>query len=237
MIDKSRVVWRARNTALTALIVFLGMLALVALRAPFNRDSGTARHFNWTAALALSSIFALAYFLLFFLWGILSDIRAQPTFDILAEETPEANLLKSTLYGFVAMEFYWLILNRTYLVFAATDGLYGWKATGPVTNSNRRYFEPFQKMFENQEFMRDLPVIRKLSGLSGGFFYPPSQIALVSSDERSQWGMGDIAHSGHVHVRLASGESRKLIVLGEVIPEEARDRIVAALGAGITSAK
>jgi hypothetical protein len=144
-------------------------------------------------------------------------------------------LLPTPLYGFVAMEFYWLILNRTFVVFAAPDGLYGWKAAGIVTNANRKYFEPLQEMLADSEFTRDLPSIRKLAHLGGGIFYPPPEIASITSDDRRQWGMGGIRHAGHLHVRLVSGTIRKLILLGEVDPDEVRDRIIATLGTGITS--
>jgi hypothetical protein len=125
--------------------------------------------------------------------------------------------------------------TEPFVVFVAPEGLYGWKALGPVTNANRRYFEPYREMLDDTEFMRDLRAIRKLASLSGGFSYQRSDITSVTPDDRRQWGMGGIAHAGHVHLRLVSGRTRKLILLGEVILEQVRDSIVATLGAGVTS--
>jgi hypothetical protein len=181
------------------------------------------------------SILFAAVFTIYFAFNLWSVRRAQPLEDILERETPETELLKMPLYGFVAMEFYWLILNRTFLVFVSPDGIFGWKACGPVTNANRRYFEPLQAMVEDREFMRDLPAIRKLAHLPGGFYIPRSEVALIASDDRNQWGMGGIPHSGHILVHHTSGKTNSFILLGEIIPEEARDRIVSALGAGVTS--
>ena len=188
----------------------------------------------WTPFAAIGALFA-GVFAVFFLWNLIGAIRAQPVYDILEEETPPSELLRYPVYGFVAMEFYWLILNRTFVVFTAPDGLYGWKTNGPVSNADKTYFEPYQEMLQDPDFTRDLPAIRKLAALPGGFIYPPSQIASITSDDRSQWGMGGIPHSGHVHVRLASGTTRKLILLGEVFPENVRDRMIASLGTRVES--
>jgi hypothetical protein len=133
------------------------------------------------------------------------------------------------------MEYFAGILNRTFVVFVAPEGLYGWKAAGPVTNADRKFFEPLQEMAADPEMACDLPAIRKLAALRGGFFYSRAEIASVSSDDRGQWGMGGIPSSGHVHVRLVSGKRRDFILLGDAIPDEVRDRITGGLGVGIPS--
>jgi hypothetical protein len=234
MIDRSSVAGCAKNAALVAAIITVGCLIGVVLRGVGKRTPLPAGHV-WFSLFGFAGLVFSAAFALFFVWNVISAARAQPVRDILEDETPESELLSQPLYGFVAMEFYWLILNRTLMVFAAPSGLYGWKTNGPVSNGNRKYFEPYQEMLEDTEFTRDLPAIRKLADLPGGFIYPSSEIASITSDDRNQWGMGGIPHSGHVHVRLVSGMTRKLIVLGEVISDEVRDRIIARLGTGITS--
>lgn len=221
----------ARNAALIAAIITIGTFISAALR---ERSSAPTVH-QWLSTLLPAAVLFIAVFTIFFAWNLWSVHQARPLQEILKEETPESDLLRNPLSGFVAMEFFWIILNRTFVVFAAREGLYGWKAAGPVTNSNRKYFEPLQEMLEDKEFMRDLPLIQKLAGLADGFFVQQSEIASVTSDDDSQWGMGGIAHSGHVRVRLNSGKSRKFILLGEAIPEQVRDRIISALGTGITS--
>lgn len=230
MIEKAKLVLRARAAALTALIAFSGMLISV-----WIRSIGSARTFHWRPAIVVSVGFAFFAFLLLFCWSVISDLRLQPVLDILEDEPPDSQLTRKPLTGFVAMEFYWLILNRTYIVLIAPEGLYGWKAEGPVTNGNRRYFEPYQQMLEDGELMRDLAAIQKLSALRGGFFWRAAEIASVSADDHNQWGMGGIVHSGHVRVRLMAGGSKNFIILGDTIPMDVRDRIISTTGAGLAS--
>jgi hypothetical protein len=234
MIRRDAIIRSARNAALVAAIITICTFISAVLRGIRGRSSPPTTQ-AWLATLAPVGILFAAVFTIYFAWNLWSVRQAQALEQILEHETPETELLKSPLYGFVAMEFYWLILNRTFLVFASSDGLLGWRAAGPVTNSDRRYFEPLQAMVEDKELMRDLPAIRKLADLPGGFYFPRSKVASIVSDDRPQWGMGGIPHSGHVLVSLTSGKTRKLILLGETIPEEARDRIVSVLGAGVTS--
>ena len=74
------------------------------------------------------------------------------------------------------MEYYGLILNRTFVVFIAPEGLCGWKAEGPVGSANPAYFEPYADMPKDPELMQNREAVRKLSRLRGGFFIPRSDI-------------------------------------------------------------
>lgn len=234
MISRSTVLRTARNAALlSALITALSVAANV-MRGLRERTSPMNVH-TWIVAGALTALMFGSVFAILFAGNLVNAIRAQPEVDILSEETPESELLPQPLYGFVAMEFYWGIFNRTFLVMVAPEGLYGWKVRGPVSSFDRRFFEIYQEMLKDPGFPRDLPAIRKLAGLRGGFIYPKSVIASVISDGRRQWGMGGVAYSGHVYLRVLSGATRKFVVLGTVAPDEVRDRLVTALGTGITS--
>jgi len=231
MIRRDAMIRSARRAALIAGVITIATVLSSSLRGLRERSSPVAAHV-WLVVVELAGVLFAVLFAVFFALNLRSNLDEQQLDEILEQETPESELLKGPLHGFVAMELYWLFSNRTYVVFVAPEGLYGWKAAGPVTNSNRRYFEPLQQMMEDKEFMRDLPAIKKLAGLSGGFFIGKSELTSVSSDSRRQWGMGGIVHSGHIVLNLASGKSRKLILLGEIIPEEVRDRIVSAMGLG-----
>lgn len=234
MIDRSTVIRCARNAALLSALITAGCVAGNVLRGLRERKSPTTTHVwlvvGGIAALLFSGVFAILFAL-----NLYRAMRAQPELDILNQVTPESDLLAQPLYGFVAMELYWGISNRTFLVMVAPEGLYGWKVRGPVTNADRRFFEIYQEMLADPGFPRDLPAIRKLAGLPGGFIYPKSEIVSVISDDRRQWGMGSIPHAGHLQLRLVSGMTRKLILLGGIIPDEVRDRIITRLGTGITS--
>jgi hypothetical protein len=115
-------------------------------------------------------------------------------------------------------------------VFIAPEGLYGWKASGPVTNSNRTYYEPYLEMVQDPELMRDREAITKLSKLRGGFFIERKSILGVEADNRQKWGMGGIPHAGRIHIRLQPGVSREFILLGSQPLDEVRNWIVAPSG-------
>ena len=190
---------------------------------------------SWHPVAVIVVIVFTGTFVLFFGWNLISAMRAQPVYEILEEETPESELLAEPLQGFVGMEYYWGILNRTFVVFIAPERLYGWKASGPVTNANRTYYEPFLEMFKDPDLMRNRVAIERLAKLRGGFAYDRLSIATVDADDRRKWGMGGIPHAGRIHIRLNSGRKQEFILLGDQIPEEVRDSIVRRMGIGVTS--
>jgi hypothetical protein len=124
------------------------------------------------------------------------------------------------------MEYFALILNRTFVVFIAPEGLYGYKAIGPVTTAAPLFFEPLVDMLKDPELMHDKEAVKQLSELKGGFFIPRSDIAAVEVIPTQKWGMGPIPHSGRIRVSLSSGQSREFILLGIVDGEAVRQRIL-----------
>lgn len=128
--------------------------------------------------------------------------------------------------GFVAMEYYAVILNRTFVVFVTPGGLYGWKATGPVPAGVPDYFRPCAEMLRDPRVMHDLPAIEKLASLKGGFFIPRSDIRSAEFNPKKKSGMGGIPHSGTILVSLTSGKSREFILLGQVDGEQIRRLIL-----------
>ena len=130
------------------------------------------------------------------------------------------------LSGFVAMEYYTLILNRTYVVFVALDGLYGWKVRGPVTNWNPLYFQRYAAILNDPKLMHNHDAIEKLANLRGGFVVPRSEIASAEIIYKAKWGMGGIPHAGRIRIRFASGSSREFILLGSVSLERIREEIL-----------
>jgi hypothetical protein len=135
---------------------------------------------------------------------------------LMTDSISSPGLREETISGFVAMEYYALILNRTFVVFITPEGLYGWKAVGPVTNSDRAYFEPLVKMLSDPETMPDIDEIRKLSRRGGGFFFPRATIQSAEVIYKPKWGMGGIPHCGRIRVLTTSGQSREFILLGSV---------------------
>jgi hypothetical protein len=222
---------------LSALIIAGCILFVSVFRGLLDLAFDGKSRVDWSIDLKLAGVFGLITFTGIFVWGLIVGIRSQPVLDILDEEPDESALLKKPLNGFVAMEYFWLILNRTYVVFIAVEGLYGWRACGPVTNRNLNYFQPYQDMIDDLDFMRDFGSMQELSRLRGGFFIERSAISAVEVNYRPKWGMGGIPESGRIVLRLTSGKTREFILLGSVYPDSVRDQIALVPAAVVTSVR
>jgi hypothetical protein len=167
---------------------------------------------------------------LVFLWTFVSVYfifrRSRPALAVLEREPTLSLRSNEPMSGFVAMEYYGLILNRTFAIFVAPNALYGWKARGPVSSDHPGYYEPYQEMFSDQDLMRDIGAVSDLSKLEGGFVIQGSEIASIEASDKSKWGMGRIAHSGRIRIVLTNGKVREFILLGSVSPDVIRDKIV-----------
>jgi hypothetical protein len=130
------------------------------------------------------------------------------------------------LSGFVALECYGLILDRTFVVFIAPEGLYGWKAEGGLSTTRGMYFAPYANMLKDDELMRNHEAVRRLSRLQGGFFIPRADITSADVINKQKWGMGLVPHSGRIRIRIASGGSREFILLGSVDAKSIQQRIL-----------
>lgn len=212
------------------MIIFYGVLAVSAVRGLFAGAEATGNHADWKLELRFSLFTGLASFVSLFIFNLVAAIRTQPALDILSTRFIRTDLTDPPFSGFVAAEYYWLVMNRTYLIFITPDGLYGWQAQGPFAASNRTYFEPYRRILDDEEFMRDRIAIKKLSELRGGFFLDRSEIASIVSDDRCEWGLAGIPHSGRIRLRLISGESREFIILGAAHPYRVRDKIASEYG-------
>ena len=108
--------------------------------------------------------------------------------------------------------------------------------TRPANQFQSQVLGTVPDMLDDGGLTRNRRAIRELSRRPGGFFWERSSIISVAADDRRKWGMGGISHTGRVHLRLTSGNSREFITLGSASPENIRDGIVSVLGAGVTSA-
>jgi hypothetical protein len=230
MAGRSRIGKAALGSARITLTIFIVTMVGSLIRPLVDFLFGAKFRFDWVFALKFSLVVSAIWFCVFFVWAWIAAARLQPVLEVLDEEPLPSQLSKSPLSGFVAMEYFWLILNRTYVVFIAPEGLYGWKVRGPVTNADRTFYEPYQEMLKDDEFMRDWQAIEKLSRLRGGFFIERMAIVSVEYNERQKWGMGGIPHSGRINVKLSDGKTREFILLGFAIGDELVNRMVATLG-------
>jgi len=141
---------------------------------------------------------------------------------------------------FVAMEYYGLILNRTYLVMILDDHIVGivcngvvssdisaepgpYRLTRRITKSTAKNFvisenlnSPFSCISDKHRERYDgvdllSDDISKID--RANFRYPISSIISIKHDPKKKWGMGEYPHDGKVNIRV--GKIRKeLIVLG-----------------------
>jgi hypothetical protein len=230
MTGRSRIGKATLGSVRIALTIFVVTIIGSLIRPLVDFLFGAKFRLDWVFALKLSLVISAIWFCVFFIWGWIAAARLQPVLDALDEEPQPSELSKLPLSGLVAMEYYWLILNRTFVVFIAPEGLYGWKAAGIVTNMDRTFYAPDQEMLKDDEFMRDRQAIEKLSRLRGGFFIERAAIASVEYDERQKWGMGGIPHSGRINVKLTDGKTREFILLGFAIGDELINQIATTLG-------
>ncbi len=198
----------------SAIIVGVSVLAMTVVRVVINGLFDGHWGADWRLAFELAAAFAGGWFALIFIYTFFKLRSDEPVERILNDA--HHGRLQTPMTGFVAMEYYGLILNRTYVVFIAPDGLHGWKAEGAVDCSNPMFFACFERMLKDHDLMTNPEAVRKLGRLKGGFFIPREQIASVEASYKSKWGMGSIPHSGRIRVRLASGRSREFVLLGSV---------------------
>jgi len=133
--------------------------------------------------------------------------------------------------GFAAIEYYALVLNRSFLVFASKEGLYGLKFSGPVSAHSLRYYEGPAEVLDDPWFTPGNPVFHEAMKESrDNFFLPGNEITDVEFDPTPKWGMGAIPHAGKVRVRLAEGRTREFVVLGEADGDGIRRVILERIG-------
>lgn len=158
---------------------------------------------------------------------ILKDaVMSLTTRAVLGSETDVAATLVNAELGtgpceFIAMEYYGLILNRTYFIVATKESFAGVKVGGLVASPPMEK----QELFNPRHYMgnADLTLIqsklnssRFTSKSEHGFFnYPWSAVKGFSFSDKPKWGMGNVPYSGRLFVALADGRQRELILLGK----------------------
>ncbi len=200
-------------------------LLLAILRIVLNGVFDRQWHTDWFELFKIVGALSVVWSAVIFLYTYVKLRASAPAEDILTQEPSFIDERVPPLSGFVAMEYYALILNRTFVVFIAPEGLYGWKAEGIVIACQPMYFRQYAEMLEDPKLVRDREAVRRLSSLKGGFFIPRSDIASADAIYEPKWGMGEIPHSGRIKIRLSSGESREFVLLGSVSPESIQQRI------------
>jgi len=223
---RSRLLRSATIAATSALVISITVIGAAGVRVVLNGLFDGRWRADWSLIFVISGCLGAFWFLVQVPYIYFKLGRYETVEEAVAEPPSQADQHATPLSGFVAMEYFCLILNRTFVVFVAPEGLYGWRAEGPVTASRAMYFELYVLMLRDPELMRNHEAVKRLAKLPGGFFIPRRDIIAVDVDYRQKWGMGPIPHSGRIRLRTASGDTRKFILLGSVDPDAIQRNIL-----------
>lgn len=134
---------------------------------------------------------------------------------------------------FVAMEYYNLIMNRTFLILISDEYLIGLKVNGlisvegggdPLTRSISKNMAIQDDLQNPYSYMKS-SYLRKVENLNiygedilkterPNFKINRNEIKSVTYDERKKWGMGYYPHDGKVYVKTKNGKKKEFIILG-----------------------
>jgi hypothetical protein len=118
------------------------------------------------------------------------------------------------------MEYYALVLNRTYKVFVTDQMLVGATVRGlvispPVVTSSMLNQEFWVRTQTAKRYERiDLASVKLLQMHSANFQVHWNDIAQTEYRAGRKWGMGKLPHSGRLVLQLRDGRKRELILLG-----------------------
>jgi hypothetical protein len=137
------------------------------------------------------------------------------------------------IWTFVAMQYYFGILNRTYLVFVTESLLCGAKVKGAISAPrapDTRWKDPlFYVSPDMASKYADMDVASEefLTGCRANFRIAKSEIRDVEFSQTPKWGMATVPHSGRIFLRMKSGKSIELILLGNQDGTRIRERLQA----------
>ncbi|MEP7354884.1 MAG: hypothetical protein ABI824_16770 [Acidobacteriota bacterium] len=127
--------------------------------------------------------------------------------------------------GFVAMEYFAWILNRSFLVFMTDDGLRMWQFSGPISAFFPEFYKPIEELLDVPEMAAGSEDFNDLMFGPDTFLIPYDAIRSVAFEGKRKWGMGRILHSGLLFVELVDGQRREFILLGKTHGAAIRDSI------------
>lgn len=146
---------------------------------------------------------------------------------------------------FVAMEYYMLLLNRTYLILLLNDKLIGLLGNGIISveakgdiltkkianslsvkgdlrNPHSYLKEKYIRNIENVNLL-DGSILRKSTA---NFIIERKNITDAWYDPSKKWGMGYYPHDGKVYIKTKPSKTREFIILGSQSGEKIASRIL-----------
>ena len=161
--------------------------------------------------------------------SISKKIKSSVNGNLIPVEGPESG-------KFVALEYYGMILNRTYFIAAANGFLCGANVGGLL--SNRRSPTDPNWYLHQGELKRcredGLGSDLFLTSKSSNFRISPEEVLSIDFDDTPKWGMGMVPYSGRLHFKLSNGRSREFILLGAQDGQHLRENLF-EIGFGATS--
>lgn len=134
---------------------------------------------------------------------------------------------------FIAMQYYGLILNRTYLVLVTNDRIIGLKVNGLVSVESGGHIlakelsktmtvkgdlqNPYSYVkYKYLDRLQDLELVDAeiLKQDKSNFVIQQADITNAYYDPKKKWGMGYYPHDGKVYMVTNDGKKKELIILG-----------------------
>jgi hypothetical protein len=132
--------------------------------------------------------------------------------------------------GFVAMEYFALILNRSFLVFITDEGLRCWKFHGLVSSLEPLFFQPVEALLDDPDMTPGSEPFEELMCGRHSFSIQYSEIGSVEFVDRQKWGMGPVPHTGRLRIRFRGlRPHREFILLGNAHGKLLRDMIASRI--------
>jgi hypothetical protein len=125
--------------------------------------------------------------------------------------------------GFLAMEYYSLILNRTYFIMVTNDALYGAKMFGAKT-SPRGGSGAY--LWQDPINFISSGTLKKYSGIDmaspdflkldkANFRIPTAEVTDLVFKAKKKMSMGGVPHTGSLYVTSLSDRKREFVLLGD----------------------
>lgn len=142
---------------------------------------------------------------------------------------------------FVAMEYYWLILNRTFLVLITDNELIGIKVHGLISVESSDALvnllpltvdgdlqNPYSYISAKYiEGIKDIDLKSRdfLEANDSNFRINKSDIIETAYDKSKKWGMAYYPHDGKVYVKTRDYKKREFIILGAQSGQDIKNRL------------
>jgi hypothetical protein len=124
-------------------------------------------------------------------------------------------------WNFVAMEYCYGMLNRTYLILVTDHVICGARIRGPMSSPmivTERHYQPYFYLYPRvlQKYSHmDVESPAFLNVSRANFQIPRHEIERCEFTAKPKWGMGTLPYSGRLILHLRNGSARELMLLGK----------------------